>query len=388
MVRSMKKPIIKVRDKVGHQHGNDGRFSTTGGSAKPKETKPKPGSKEEYKRPAVAHKPTTGTVSGSTGGGGATAELKDADGKVIGEMMAVPKTIKPDWTNGETKKVFVLEPNIFRAKHRADPNMMVDAMRGAAEQVLSKHPDAVFTMFEDRIPSTTWDRLFTSDGPGIGSGTQRGRLRSGILSQAQAANEKAKGVLKNQTDELKTILGEDTHIKGRAKDVKSAYEKVLKQPDDSIGNLWDMVGNRVTLDNLADVPAALAKIRAHFGVKGKDNDGRILREKDYNEKPLGGYRSHHFNVMSPDGMVTEIQVATANQRMWADWAHNRLYKPPKDKKELVEANRKMLDKYAQQASDYYHAVDTGKVGKMPPCTQIVSQALGCLDARRPEKHGD
>ena len=177
-------------------------------------------------------------------------------------------------------------------------------------------------------------------------------------------------VLTKAVDQL-TELFPGLPVGGRLKETASLVEKLSRQQK-PIEEIADIAGARITLDNADDQKLAVERIRRSFQVRDED---------DYLTQPKASYRSHHF-IAEVDGKPVEIQVRTARQTRWADFAHDTAYKahgqtPPPE-----------LHQYLAEMSNYYACLDGGgmKCGQMPECVPVVAQAYGCLNGE--EKHGD
>jgi ppGpp synthetase/RelA/SpoT-type nucleotidyltranferase len=162
----------------------------------------------------------------------------------------------------------------------------------------------------------------------------------------------------------------DAKVSGRIKTVKSIVEKVLKDPDDKFGDvsdIHDISATRVEVP-FSEIPLAAAQVRKMF---------HVIKEDDYIAHPKAGYRGLHFNV-EKKGLIGEVQVRSPRMSQWAEWAHDQLYKVPERKRALIEANRSVMDDYANKMSDYVYALDNNRQQPIPDCPPIVAQTLGVL----------
>lgn len=194
-----------------------------------------------------------------------------------------------------------------------------------------------------------------------------------LAADALAARAAAKAPMAEVMRRLNTVADkfDGATVIGRLKGQKSIMEKVDKQPGDTPFDLKDIAATRITVSNLAEEHAAVTAIRDEFG-------DDITREKDNLDTPRDGYyRSFHFNI-NQDGQEVEIQVRTPNQTKLADWAHETLYKDHHPNAEQIALHRPTLEAYAVNMGEHFHRLDTGRDSQAPPCTQVVSQTIGCL----------
>lgn len=112
----------------------------------------------------------------------------------------------------------------------------------------------------------------------------------------EKAIEELKNELKNEG-----IVTIDVH--GRAKNIHSLYQKLLKY-DMDINRIYDLIAVRVIVNDVAACYETL-------GIVHKKYRPMIGRIKDYISLPKpNGYQSIHTTVFGPDGRVLEIQIRT------------------------------------------------------------------------------
>lgn len=79
-------------------------------------------------------------------------------------------------------------------------------------------------------------------------------------------------------------------------------------------------------------------------------------------------------------MVTEIQIRTPNQDKWANYTHNKIYKPSKKMHETTKENRVAIYNYINEMSNHYYALDSGSTNvNKPNCPEIVRKTIGCME---------
>jgi putative GTP pyrophosphokinase len=129
--------------------------------------------------------------------------------------------------------------------------------------------------------------------------------------------------------------GIKTHsVPHRVKDIESAKAKLLRlgSTDFALTDLTDLVGLRVVVLFLSDLPRAADLIRKLFDVKQEDDKVSALDSED-----AFGYMSHHFIVRLEDSlrgpryddiknMEFEIQLRTILMDAWANVSHYLDYK--------------------------------------------------------------
>lgn len=208
----------------------------------------------------------------------------------------------------------------------------------------------------------------------IADGEVPGPLAMQIRLAKKMRTEHQNG-LKPLLGKLQSLSSPNAKIKGRAKELESMLGKVVRKPKyKHSGNLQDATGTRVVCGSIREVQETVTRIKANYKVVDEDN---------YIISPQGDYRSHHLIIID-NGQPKEVQVRTGNQDVWASWFHD-MYKPQTPKQEAdVRTHKGHLDQYAKQVANFMFAKDQGKATPppvMPPCTPVVKQTFGCLEAR-------
>lgn len=170
-------------------------------------------------------------------------------------------------------------------------------------------------------------------------------------------------------DEIRSVVGSTGKVKGRVKELASALGKIVRKGRryESAAKLQDWTGTRVIHENVDQVKATVEKLRGVY---------KIVDEDNYIDKPLGQYRSWHLIAETPEGLQFEIQVRTANQNTFADWAHH-LYKPTNEV-EAAHQDDPEVRQYEKQISAYFWDRDNGREVDKPPCLKVVATTFGCL----------
>lgn len=172
---------------------------------------------------------------------------------------------------------------------------------------------------------------------------------------------------------IQGMAGESGEVVARAKELESAIGKALvRQPEkwgSDVRNLNDGSGVRIIHQSVDQVLATVKQLKKRF---------KVTYDDDRISKPMGTYRSYHLGLEDPDtGLQFEVQVRTANQDMFADWAHN-IYKPLTPEQEKLKLHPEVLD-YEQAMADYFWSLDNGQMpGPKPDCPPPVARAFGCL----------
>ena len=171
-----------------------------------------------------------------------------------------------------------------------------------------------------------------------------------------------------------TILSQNpVDVQGRVKTLESVLGKLeRKKHYADATQLQDISGFRVIHNTVADVRRTVAAIKDKY---------EVVTEDDYLETPQGAYRSYHL-IVRHGGLQKEIQVRTARQDVFANWAHES-YKPHTPVQiAAMRDHEPEITEYSKTASTYYWAQDTGKPTNPPsppPCTTLVKNAFGCLE---------
>ena len=156
-------------------------------------------------------------------------------------------------------------------------------------------------------------------------------------------------------------------ICGRLKGTQQLHDKLANKYEPQgkgMEAVEDIAGTRVHLEKVEDIKLAVARVKRAFTVRSED---------DYISRPKGGYRSYHL-IVEVQGKPVELQLRTKRMTVWADYAHDTVYKshgqqaPP-------EATT-----YRAQMSQYFAARDEGREDVPPPeCPEPVKTAIGCMD---------
>lgn len=189
---------------------------------------------------------------------------------------------------------------------------------------------------------------------------------------AKKVTEQHSASLQAKLDTLQELSPKGAKIKGRVKDLESAIGKVARKPKyGTAEKLQDATGCRVILNSIDEVVDTVNKIKDKY---------KIVNEDDYIRAAKDGYRSHHLIAKDENGLEFEIQVRTANQNKWAEWAHD-IYKPRNEAQEkAARDNAEDIDKYKMLMSAYFYSQDNPKAPKVEPpnCPPVVKDSFGCL----------
>jgi len=201
-------------------------------------------------------------------------------------------------------------------------------------------------------------------------------------------------------------LADGGEVIGRLKSPDSVWEKlVIRQKGKVPEDLWDNAGTRMSYGTVEEEKAAYDRLLGKLPKVGKKqcpvcnqdlpgNTGKCPTCKDAEGKAVdtvetstedgivewedmsttarpGGYRAIHLAVRL-QGKLVEVQLRTTRQTVWADWAHNKIYKAPKG-----IAKNQEINAYAESVSDYLAALDQGGQPKPP---------LQCPEALRVMRH--
>ncbi|MGH9856323.1 MAG: RelA/SpoT domain-containing protein, partial [Acidobacteriota bacterium] len=177
------------------------------------------------------------------------------------------------------------------------------------------------------------------------------------------------------TDELSGQFP-DAKVTGRVKDRTEMLKKMATEPEkySTVTDLPDISGARVFASKGSiDEERSLTK-----AIKSKYE---VVDEKDYLENPKEGYRAIHLYVHDNEtGINTEIQVRTPNQDRWANYTHDKVYKPTKEMYKISKQNRDVINNYVTEMSNHYYALDSGRTNvNKPDCPEIVRKTIGCME---------
>ncbi len=184
-----------------------------------------------------------------------------------------------------------------------------------------------------------------------------------VQAKARVSNDALQVKLKKQLKGAK--------ISGRVKDTESMIGKIGKKPKyKSVADLQDTSGVRAVHEDISSVKESMKFVRENYNV---------VEEDDYISKPKGGYRSYHAIIKDENGIETELQIRTANQNTFADWAHE-FYKPPTEKMEaFYSEHNELVSGYSESMSDYFFSLDSGQTNvKKPGCPQEIVKVEMCL----------
>jgi SPP1 gp7 family putative phage head morphogenesis protein len=189
---------------------------------------------------------------------------------------------------------------------------------------------------------------------------------------------KAEDVALKEYDKFKKDFP-DADVMGRIKSVYSATEKIPRKNMGGAEDLRDIIGMRVIApegSTLQEYRAIAEKIRA-----GKEAEGSLIKFEDVSERAKNdmGLRGIHIDyVDKATGQQIELQVKTTNQDDWGAYVHDRIFKPPKEHRTLVDGNREEFNRYALDLSEYYYQLDSGnKQVNKPACPRIIESTFGC-----------
>jgi ppGpp synthetase/RelA/SpoT-type nucleotidyltranferase len=225
----------------------------------------------------------------------------------------------------------------------------------------------------------------------------KGKTEAEHIATAEKAVAEHKASIKKNEERLKAIAPKLT-VTARAKEAPNAVEKLrrkveeaekagkeTKYPDAS--KLGDLTGARMVAKSVEDAREAVQTFKEHYP-DAKIDDRFNTADPDKPGQP-GGYRSFHIDYVTPEGLKAELQIRTANQHEYAEWAHDA-YKPQN------EAQRELKDtpevhKYAQAMSDYFWKQDSGEdPGPRPEASEEIKHVFGepgrAIPEYLPERH--
>lgn len=165
---------------------------------------------------------------------------------------------------------------------------------------------------------------------------------------------------------------EGVEVSGRVKEIESMVGKLARQPENfnTVADLHDISGVRVTADNLDGINSSLEYIK---------NNYNVVEEKDNIEDHRDGYRGYHAIIEDESGVKSEIQIRTKTQDVWAKYVHERVYKPSNNRvKQYVETNKELISEYIIGMSHYFHSSEKGVSVEKPNCPETLQIELGCM----------
>lgn len=161
-------------------------------------------------------------------------------------------------------------------------------------------------------------------------------------------------------------------ISGRVKEIDSMVGKLARKPElyATVNDLNDVSGVRVMADDLTGVFKSLEYIKDNYNVVEEKNNIDVDRD---------GYRSYHAIIDDGSGILSEIQIRTKNEDTWANYVHDRIYKPTDKKlKNYVDKNKEMITNYVLDMSEYFHNLDMGMFDERPDCPEKIEVVMGCM----------
>ena len=176
---------------------------------------------------------------------------------------------------------------------------------------------------------------------------------------------------KEMQDNLNKNL-EGVVISGRVKEIDSMVGKLARKPElyATVNDLNDVSGVRVMADDLTGVFKSLEYIKDNYNVVEEKNNIDVDRD---------GYRSYHAIIDDGSGILSEIQIRTKNEDTWANYVHDRIYKPTDKKlKNYVDKNKEMITNYVLDMSEYFHNLDMGMFEERPDCPEKIEVVMGCM----------
>lgn len=193
-----------------------------------------------------------------------------------------------------------------------------------------------------------------------------------IKEQIEKADKlRSKAIITNKL--IKDDLSRSPMIKvtGRIKETESMVGKIGRKSDHykDVSDLRDISGVRAMAKDINGVNDTISHIREHYN---------IVEEENNIDQDKGGYRSYHVTVVDDAGIYTEIQVRTENQDTWANWCHDRFYKPASPKMaQFINSYKELITNYSLGMSNYYYEKDMGLNPSKPECPPEIEQ-IGCL----------
>ncbi|MCL2809654.1 MAG: tetratricopeptide repeat protein [Treponema sp.] len=171
--------------------------------------------------------------------------------------------------------------------------------------------------------------------------------------------------LKEQVENVLTVLDTNPVISGRIKKFSSFFSKYLRLLKSGIKEpkITDLLGIRVICPFIEDLAVGESLINKHFNIIEREIKGHITF-KEF------GYESTHLLIKIPDSIIekhgnpgtdiAEIQIRTILQDAWAEVEHELVYKtefnpfdePMKRKLAAVNASLSLADIIFQEIRGY------------------------------------
>jgi ppGpp synthetase/RelA/SpoT-type nucleotidyltranferase len=198
------------------------------------------------------------------------------------------------------------------------------------------------------------------------------------VQKATQIRDKHVPIVNKLLGDLKELFPDALEISGRVKTVHNMVEKVGRKPKDypDVEKLEDVSGLRIVVkDGIKIVRDTIKQIKdsGKFDIKSEDN---------YIDNPKGGYRSYHFTLKDKKtGMISELQIRTKNQDIWANYVHDRIYKMPHTVMQRLGPRLNQVHEYVSDLAQYLYELDSGNVNvKKPDCPEKIMEEIGgCLD---------
>jgi len=109
-----------------------------------------------------------------------------------------------------------------------------------------------------------------------------------------------------------TQAGVRGEVSGRPKHIYSIYKKLARK-ERALGELFDIRGVRVLVDDVKDCYAVLGLVHSLWTPLPKEFDDYIAKPKP------NGYRSLHTAVVGPDGKLLEVQIRTVEMHQHSEY---------------------------------------------------------------------
>jgi len=103
-----------------------------------------------------------------------------------------------------------------------------------------------------------------------------------------------------------------SEVSGRPKHIYSIYKKLARK-ERALGELFDIRGVRVLVDDVKDCYAVLGLVHSLWTPLPKEFDDYIAKPKP------NGYRSLHTAVAGPDGKLLEVQIRTVEMHQHSEY---------------------------------------------------------------------